>query len=654
MKHHYFYVALFAMSFFSVTGQSESFSFNADKLDKSAITFNGNQLKSEIENNSFLEKAMINFHPTLSFNGVDDYLIYSKAMKDLSQVTVFTIFRSRATDTINAQAVWGLHGASSDIALTTKGGFTGDKAVFYEHGNSNKPILHTYFQMHRSKGSSQEATYISIGATKKESLFPCFEGDIAEIVAYDHVLRGKKRQMIASALALKYGITLENNKDYLSSKKHIIWDMGKEMAYSNNIAGIGRDDVSGLYQKQATSSNNEGFLTIAADTLAISNQKNKSVLNDLDFIIWGSSSEPLTMESPEAVMDRIPLLKRKWMLKTSGTTASAISTQVQLDVSNLFDSIHPLEKYLMVIDKSGSGNFENTDLRYIASAAMSPNGILTFNDVQWDDDHSAKDAFSFTLLKTLKIEAISDLDAVCEGTTTSISYNATGGVPSYNYSLKSIENKVIVAWDSSQDIPQEYQVDGIGAGNYTLQITDALGTNTSKTITIAKEPVRTLDLGATQRLSFEGEITLSPTISDTTNIANYNWSLGTTYFSNQETVQITQPGFYTLTITTASGCSVTDTVEIKKSYIQEFTLFPNPSPDGKYTITVKLIQKASIHVSIYSLSGATLDGFTPLEEFTVENKFKINIKGKPIYYSGAYEVRLVTPFESVTKTLIIE
>jgi hypothetical protein len=78
-------------------------------------------------------------------------------------------------------------------------------------------------------------------------------GLVAEFIVYETILKEKQIAKIESYLAIKYGITLERN--YVNSQGQTIWNRKTENVYSNNIAGIGRDDLSTLYQKQGTSCN---------------------------------------------------------------------------------------------------------------------------------------------------------------------------------------------------------------------------------------------------------------------------------------------------------------------------------------------------------------------------------------------------------------
>ena len=70
---------------------------------------------------------------------------------------------------------------------------------------------------------------------------------------FDRKLSDVERQRVSSYLAIKYGITLdqETPTDYLASDGSVIWNATANAGYATNINGIGFDDDSDLMQKQS-------------------------------------------------------------------------------------------------------------------------------------------------------------------------------------------------------------------------------------------------------------------------------------------------------------------------------------------------------------------------------------------------------------------
>ena len=113
--------------------------------------------------------------------------------------------------------------------------------------------------------------------------------NIAEVILYtaDQAAAGTETR-IASYLGLKYGITLGHN--YIASDgTTIFWDQTANAGYTNNIAGIGRDDGSGVVQRQSRSSSSD-LVTIGLGTIAASNATHGGSFGvDRQFLTWGDN-----------------------------------------------------------------------------------------------------------------------------------------------------------------------------------------------------------------------------------------------------------------------------------------------------------------------------------------------------------------------------
>ncbi|WP_421616813.1 hypothetical protein ACAF76_014350 [Brevibacillus sp. TJ4] len=124
-------------------------------------------------------------------------------------------------------------------------------------------------------------------------------GSIAELIVFDEnrQLRDDEWTRIQSYLSLKYGITLMdengNPTDYVASDgSTTMWKAFSNSGYSNRITGIGRDDASGLQQKQSRSADPDSIVTIALGTnVAVSNMANGGTIEpDLSFFTFGDNA----------------------------------------------------------------------------------------------------------------------------------------------------------------------------------------------------------------------------------------------------------------------------------------------------------------------------------------------------------------------------
>lgn len=119
-----------------------------------------------------------------------------------------------------------------------------------------------------------------------------FMGDMQEIIVLSTTTGGFSdldRQKINSYLSIKYGISMYNIFDYYDSDGNTVWDQSVNQRYNENVFGIGRDDKTGLNQKQ--SKNMEGSLTVYIGTLKTLNTDNTGTFSgDKQYLMLGESA----------------------------------------------------------------------------------------------------------------------------------------------------------------------------------------------------------------------------------------------------------------------------------------------------------------------------------------------------------------------------
>jgi len=120
-----------------------------------------------------------------------------------------------------------------------------------------------------------------------------FPGDIMEVIWYNKSLDATESNKVNSYLAIKNGITLGNTTtpvNYLNTSAAVVW--AGSAAFQNHVAGLGRDDIEALNQKQSHSinANTNGQVTMSLATLAASNAANTGVFaKDQTYMIWGDN-----------------------------------------------------------------------------------------------------------------------------------------------------------------------------------------------------------------------------------------------------------------------------------------------------------------------------------------------------------------------------
>ena len=116
------------------------------------------------------------------------------------------------------------------------------------------------------------------------------DGTLCELIIYDGVPTETEEDQIQTYLAVKYGITLAGEDYTHSDGSTVIWDYSSYSAYHNGIAGIGRDDNSGLHQKQSKSTNYGTVLTMSTEAIAATNAANGTSLTNGTYLLWGHNN----------------------------------------------------------------------------------------------------------------------------------------------------------------------------------------------------------------------------------------------------------------------------------------------------------------------------------------------------------------------------
>ncbi|MEP0516050.1 choice-of-anchor D domain-containing protein, partial [Dokdonia sp.] len=142
-----------------------------------------------------------------------------------------------------------------------------------------------------------------------------FSGKITEVISYASPNSITDQLKIQSYLAIKNGITNHDinsatatdlgDENYVDSDNNVVWDVITHTGFNYDIAGIGRDDDSGLNQKQSTSINPGSIVTMGLTDIYDTNNdniaSNANTFSDKNFLLWGNDNDPLAAAAPIAV-----------------------------------------------------------------------------------------------------------------------------------------------------------------------------------------------------------------------------------------------------------------------------------------------------------------------------------------------------------------
>ncbi|MBP6181698.1 LamG-like jellyroll fold domain-containing protein [Flavobacterium sp.] len=248
----------------------------------------------------------------------------------------------------------------------------------------------------------------NIGKNLNDPTYGNLNGRVAEVISYASRVPDADRPKIETYLAIKYGITLGVNgtsKNYVDSGGNIIWNSTNNSGFNYNIAGIGRNVGSDLYQKQSKSINDTNEVTIGLGVISATNSANiNEFKKDRDFLVWGSDngtyleSDSNTTTIGNGLTTLTTRINKKWKIVET-------KNDVEGDVENVFVgipvaafSLFPKlsnEEYALIV--SDNANFTDADIIDIIPLKSDGNGNLQ----TWYDFDGTK---YFTFGKALRVE----------------------------------------------------------------------------------------------------------------------------------------------------------------------------------------------------------------------------------------------------------
>jgi hypothetical protein len=593
----------------------------------------GNKNLLPLENASSVSR--FNFHPSLVFTATDQLPVFL-GRHNFNAGSYFAVYLSKNT---GEDHIWHItENNKTELVLTTSR--MADLGAYhymtYTDVVPGNPKVNTYVQQKETGINTpvERIWYLGKKPASPELPVTSFEGLIPEIIAYDRVLSGQERLQVASYLALKYGVTLtEPEATYLNSSGEKIWDGREYNIYHHNIAGIGRDDSSGLEQKISASSNTPDLLSISTG---------QSLANNT-FLLWGDNGMPLT---PGEKLAGIPgSLQKKWLMIPYGNTHPFV-TDLILDTKQIDAPLPPKPVYWLAIDRSGTSDFSLPGIEYKKMSRLDADGKAHFNEVIWDKSGTGKETWGCIVAQDLLLST-SIVDPACTSADKgSLQVRVLGGNPPYQLTVENNSGQLISRRTINNDLPES--IENIAADKYVLTVIDA-------TQQFYRDSFYVNNVDAPHPTAVAQTYELQPGARLTINAATdmpvglfYQWS-GPNYFQSvNPQVNLTQPGIYKLSCT-KNGCSNTQDVVVttpaKNIFDNNIIVYPNPSP-GLFTVKIALYKPADIDMAIYDaegklISNRKLNGFA---NYAFTNRLTI---------SGEYKIVFRSAHSAATKKLIV-
>lgn len=341
-------------------------------------------------------ESYLNFNPVLDFGGADEF-IYGSA--GFSTQTFFIVaynderFRSansgqallsfggngnnyfglgRMTSLVNNEFIsFGIiQDTTYRAALTGDGNIPAGPHLFASWRNTGaagprqmiqvngRTTVNTEYNPDGYAWADDEEYMIAGKLNSNGSVRDIFNGKVAEVIAFDAPLGKFDRAKVQSYLAIKYGLTLDQEhpdpdlRAYYDANANVIWDPARTPGYDQDIAGIGQDDRSGLNQLRSKSVNEGSLLTVGMPT----------DLNDGEFLVWANDGQGLEF-SPAGAPTGYRRLARTWRVQEIGDLGAVELTGL---------GTH------FVIDREGDGFADNNPVSMGTAVNLNDGDRLTF------------------------------------------------------------------------------------------------------------------------------------------------------------------------------------------------------------------------------------------------------------------------------------
>lgn len=364
--------------------------------------------------------SLLNFNPSFTFNAdtvnssLSDFMSFSDAgMANGSKIrSVFGVGRTSVTGgtfewltsygtSADAQN-FGLMRSGNNVLVTTYGHdfspyssaspYASNTPVISYGAANNSNIYGTYnaLPIASTTATAPINTVLNIGRIgTRQSGSENWNGVIGEVIYYNTIPSSTDKQRIDSYLGLKYGVTLGTNSSpftYLSSdavNNTSFWTGSN--TYQNNIAGIGRDDISDLYQKQSQSVNSGKQVIIGLDNIAATNEANTGTFDtNLQFLVWGDNNTDMSGDTSTftALYPYQERLNRVWRVQNTKNLSKDIQVLVpatyikNLKVSSLLystDATFPAGSQVFESNTAGVVTINSVDYKAFTIPAAQVN-----------------------------------------------------------------------------------------------------------------------------------------------------------------------------------------------------------------------------------------------------------------------------------------
>ncbi|WP_291151828.1 T9SS type A sorting domain-containing protein [Flavobacterium sp. UBA7680] len=580
-------------------------------------------------------KKHFNFNPVVDFTKDKIKKNFKNIVKKES--TLFMVIKSPSKED---NTVLIMEKGGDKTFFTTKK-IQSDKDLLLNKGNSEKGTLITYACNKNSTLTKKKGSI-----TIDDLFYEDKDGKnlMMELIYFPKYLNELEQNMIESYLSIKYGISLNGDKDYYNSNREKIWTFKDNKDYNYRVSGIGRDDLYELNQKQSGNYEKDG-LYIGFNKIEKSNKLNSSEIEDKTFIMWGDNNETTFIKENEGNYKK---MKRVWKLQSHGKLNSVLSTQIILNKEEMIiEDLKKEDKFdsdivWLAIDTTQNGTFNFKSAYYIKPEVRENN--LVFNNVSLKSNTSCL----FTFVKASDFIVKEEIEASnCGlGQLGKVKITIVGG--NAPFKLRLFSEHFSKDYDLNNN---SLEVTQLKDGNYQLEVTDATLKVQKTAFTVDGFVNSNVSLFKEWVLSDNGNVIVKPEIENATSIKSFEWFYDTKLISAEKELVATNPGNYSLVLTNENSCVKTfdfTVIEKDTGVNDDWKIYPNPTRTNEnFTISFTLKKIENVSVTLLDVNGRTIKktDLGAIQQFEYKDVLSI---------SGTYLVIITKDGVSHASKLIIQ
>jgi hypothetical protein len=335
----------------------------------------------------------INAWPVPRWSASKAATIIDLGTKAQQQATAFTVYRPASGAEEQVVWTWEVEGHSQWILTDQRLADLGAIRYLNFESASDHARLSTYLHQYGPGSATSGRLHLGTPPTDRQLPVSNWEGILAECLVYERVLSATAQRQAESYLALKYGLTLQQDTagvDYLHSSGARVWKHQLQPEFHHRLTGIGQDQHWQWSQRQAQSTASGSLLQLNVGEPQTENSSLPDSLAQDFTLIIGDNDQPLTWDSLNTTYD---ILQRQWLVQTWQLPAE-LPTQVRIEAARWEGPTTKAESYWLAIDRSGRGQFDPSTAEYYPLTSDSARGWVSCTNLHWDTDGSGSDKFA--------------------------------------------------------------------------------------------------------------------------------------------------------------------------------------------------------------------------------------------------------------------